>query len=209
MAGLRERKKAETRRRISDIATGLFLTRGYANVTVAEVAEAAGVSKMTVFNYFATKEDLLLDRQPENIEMLREVVVNRAPDQSVSAALREWCQDLLADGHPMSAVGDGVARFWGEVLGNQDLRNRWLQQGQELGDRLTEMLTGSIPDPDPWHAGAAAQFLGAAIGSVFTTAIKKQLAGVPVAQVRAEQADVIDMVFDMLDNGLGNYGARR
>src|ERR1044072_2134903 len=108
VAGLRERKKAETRRRISDIATGLFLTRGYANVTVAEVAEVAGVSKMTVFNYFATKEDLLLDRQRENIEMLRDAVVTRESGQSVSAELGEWCQDLLADGHPMSAVGDGV-----------------------------------------------------------------------------------------------------
>lgn len=62
MAGLRERKKWETRRRISDVATGLFFARGFDNVTIAEVAEAAGVSRMTVFNYFPRKEDLFLDR---------------------------------------------------------------------------------------------------------------------------------------------------
>ena len=206
MAGLRERKKAETRRRISDIATVMFLERGYANVTVAEVADAAGVSKMTVFNYFATKEDLLLDRQPENIEMLRDAVLNRGRGQSVSAALREWCQDMLAARHPMAAVGTGVTAFWKEVLANQDLRNRSLQQAEELGDALAEVLMEAIPD-DRWHAEAVARLLGATIGTVFTTAIKKQLSGVPVEQVRAEQLDVIDAAFDLLDSGLKNYGA--
>jgi AcrR family transcriptional regulator len=206
MAGLRERKKAETRRNISDIATGLFLARGYANVTVAEVAEAAGVSKMTVFNYFATKEDLLLDRQPENIEMLRDAVLNRGRDQSVSAALREWCQDMLAARHPMAGIGNNVARFWNEVMTNQDLRNRSLQQAQELGDAIADVLVESVPD-NRWHAEAVAQLLGAAIGTVFATAIKKQMSGVPVEQVRAEQIDVIDATFDLLDQGLARYGA--
>ena len=50
--GLRERKKQATRRMISDVATGLFVRRGFDAVTVAEIADAAGVSKMTVFNYF-------------------------------------------------------------------------------------------------------------------------------------------------------------
>ena len=58
--GLRERKKLATRRAISDIATGLFMERGFDNVTVAEVAEVANVAKMTVFNYFPRKEDLFL-----------------------------------------------------------------------------------------------------------------------------------------------------
>ncbi|HEX4224876.1 MAG TPA: TetR/AcrR family transcriptional regulator, partial [Pseudonocardiaceae bacterium] len=49
--GLRERKKRETRQRISNVATSLFMARGFDNVTVAEIAEAANVSKMTVFNY--------------------------------------------------------------------------------------------------------------------------------------------------------------
>jgi AcrR family transcriptional regulator len=202
--GLRERKKDETRRRISDIATRMFLTRGYANVTVAEVAEAAGVSKMTVFNYFATKEDLLLDHQPGNVAMMRAAVLERRPGQSVVSALREWCHRLLAEHHPMSAISDGVATFWNEILSNQDLRNRSLQQAQELTDALADTLAESIPGR--WQAEAAAQLIGATIGTVFSTAVRKQMNGVPLSQVREEQKSVIDAAFALLEHGLGPYG---
>jgi hypothetical protein len=119
--------------------------------------------------------------------------------------LREWCQDMLAARHPVAGIGDGVPAFWNEVMTNQDLRNRSLQQAQELGDALAQTLAHAIPD-DRWHAEAAAQLLGATIGTVFTTAIKKQLSGVPVEQVRTEQIDVIDAAFDLLDRGLATYG---
>lgn len=66
---LRERKKRETRQRISDEATMLFVARGFDEVTVAEIAKAAHVSAMTVFNHFPRKEDLFLDRIPEAVEL--------------------------------------------------------------------------------------------------------------------------------------------
>lgn len=60
--GLRERKKRQTRQYISDVATGLFIERGFDTVTVAEIADAANVSVNTVYNYFPAKEDLFFDR---------------------------------------------------------------------------------------------------------------------------------------------------
>ncbi|WP_405442222.1 TetR/AcrR family transcriptional regulator [Streptomyces avidinii] len=54
--GLRERKKAHTRRTIQEQALRLFLTQGYQNTTVEEIAAAAGVSHMTFFRHFPTKE---------------------------------------------------------------------------------------------------------------------------------------------------------
>ncbi len=59
--GRRERKKRQTRQAISDVATTLFLERGFDAVTVAEVARAADVAVQTVFNHFPTKEDLFFD----------------------------------------------------------------------------------------------------------------------------------------------------
>ncbi|TMD28420.1 MAG: helix-turn-helix transcriptional regulator, partial [Chloroflexi bacterium] len=58
MVGLRERKKQQTRQQIFEASQHLFARRGFAEVKVAEVAEAANVSEMTVYNYFPTKEDL-------------------------------------------------------------------------------------------------------------------------------------------------------
>jgi AcrR family transcriptional regulator len=63
MEGRRERKKQQTRQAISDVATALFLARGFDAVTVAEVARAADVAVQTVFNHFPTKEDLFFDEQ--------------------------------------------------------------------------------------------------------------------------------------------------
>jgi AcrR family transcriptional regulator len=59
--GRRERKKRLTRQAISDVATELFLARGFDAVSVAEVAAAADVAVQTVFNHFPTKEDLFFD----------------------------------------------------------------------------------------------------------------------------------------------------
>jgi AcrR family transcriptional regulator len=63
MEGRRERKKQQTRQAISDVATALFIERGFDAVTVAEVARAADVAVQTVFNHFPTKEDLFFDEQ--------------------------------------------------------------------------------------------------------------------------------------------------
>src|SRR4051812_44688099 len=86
--GLREFKKQRTRRELADTAMRLFASRGFDHVTVAEVAEAAGVSEKTVFNYFPTKEDLFYDEVPEREEAFRQVIRNRHPGESILDALR-------------------------------------------------------------------------------------------------------------------------
>jgi AcrR family transcriptional regulator len=69
--GLRERKKRMTRQLLSDTATTMFVERGFDAVRVAEIAEACAVSEKTVFNYFPTKESLLLDRLDDTLAALR------------------------------------------------------------------------------------------------------------------------------------------
>ena len=69
-SGLRERRKQETRQAISDIATLMFVDRGFDEVTIAAIADAAGVSKMTVTNHFPRKEDLVFDRVEEAVRDL-------------------------------------------------------------------------------------------------------------------------------------------
>src|SRR4051794_25928840 len=86
--GLRATKKARTREAISDAATELFMQRGFEAVTVAEIAEVADVSVKTVFNYFATKEDLYFDRADELIDNLVRAITEREPGRSIAASLR-------------------------------------------------------------------------------------------------------------------------
>ena len=95
MNGLRERKKAETRQAISDVATRLFEARGFEAVTVAEIAAAANVSAKTVFNYFPAKEDLFFDAKDASA-----TPSGRLPD----------VRPLLLDG-PLLARSNGLGRL--------------------------------------------------------------------------------------------------
>src|SRR6516162_10148616 len=87
--GLRARKKRLMRQQLSDTATRMFLNRGFDAVRVAEVAEACGVSEKTVFNYFPTKESLILDRLETTRASLRTGLADPAvpPVQAALAIL--------------------------------------------------------------------------------------------------------------------------
>lgn len=87
--GLREEKKKRTRKAISDMATKLFIERGYNNVTTAEIAERAQVSVPTLFNYFPTKESLVFDEDAEQEQQMVESVTMRKKGQAISTALLE------------------------------------------------------------------------------------------------------------------------
>jgi AcrR family transcriptional regulator len=95
MEGRRERKKRETAERIARAAAELFAERGYRSVSVVDVADAADVSEQTVYNHFATKEDLVFDRSGELDRALGEAVRNRRAGTSAAAAIRPVLQDIL------------------------------------------------------------------------------------------------------------------
>src|ERR1700675_2065613 len=93
--GLRARKKRLMRQQLSDAATRMFVERGFDAVRVAEVAEACGVSEKTVFNYFPTKESLVLDRLEAMVASLRTGLADAAVPP-VQAALRILDRELSA-----------------------------------------------------------------------------------------------------------------
>ncbi|MFI9235402.1 TetR/AcrR family transcriptional regulator [Streptomyces sp. NPDC053079] len=87
--GRRERKKAQTRQALADAAVRLFTERGFDNVGVREVAEAADVSLSTLFKHFPSKEALVFDLDADVESALIAAVRDRAPGQSVLHALRD------------------------------------------------------------------------------------------------------------------------
>lgn len=204
--GLRERKKRETRRLISDVASGLFIRRGFDEVTVAEVAAAAGVSKMTVFNYFPRKEDLFLDRHADRLRELTAVVRDRPAGESPATALRRHQHELLVTGHPLSGAIGGATGFWWVVRSSPALLSRFHEQEREIADVLAEVLAGETGDP--LRSRVVAALLTAAITTVFGHAVGRLVAGDDEAVVRREQAAVIDRAFDLAEQGVGGFGVR-
>ncbi|WP_406217202.1 TetR/AcrR family transcriptional regulator [Streptomyces decoyicus] len=205
---LRERKKLRTRQRISGEATLLFIRRGFDHVTVAEVARAAEVSTMTVFNYFPRKEDLFLDRIPEGRELLTRAVRERGADESPLAALRRLTLGLLAERHPLAGVGEGFEHFWRTVLDSPALRARGREAVEEMEDALAVLLAEAVGD----EAGVsgrdvrlAAALIIAGIRAAFAGAAARQLGGDPVDEVAVEQAEVLRRTFDALERALPGF----
>src|ERR1700752_2439703 len=93
--GLRDGKKRHVRQQLSYTATAMFLERGFDAVRVAEVADACGVSEKTVFNYFPTKESLVLDRLEDTMASLRTGLAEPAVPP-LQAALRILDGELTA-----------------------------------------------------------------------------------------------------------------
>jgi AcrR family transcriptional regulator len=162
MAGLRERKKRATRQLISNVATKLFTERGFDSVTVDEVAIAANVSKMTVFNYFARKEDLLFDHSDEPRALLRDGLANRGTHAPIPA-LRSLVHALVEERHHLVKVTPAAVAFWKVVAASATLRARTREIVAELERDLGRLLAESIgaPRSDPTAQLVATVLVGA------------------------------------------------
>lgn len=104
MAGLRDRKKQQTHDALSQAAIALFLKRGFDEVSVADIATAADVSKPTLFKYFATKQDLVLYRIADHAGEAARVV--KASETGLVEALRAHFVDGLKRRDPVTGLND-------------------------------------------------------------------------------------------------------
>lgn len=104
VAGLRERKKLATWRSIRAAALRLFDEHGYEAVSVEQIAAAADVSRATYFNYFASKEAVVFDQDPEERESWRAMMSARPAGEPLwdsLAAIMISFNERLADRVPL------------------------------------------------------------------------------------------------------------
>ena len=94
-AGLRELKKSRTRRLIADTAARLFAEQGYEQVAVTDVAREAEVAEQTVYNYFPSKEQLVIDRDQEVRDRLCALIRSRPSSTTPAAAVRDFVLELV------------------------------------------------------------------------------------------------------------------
>jgi AcrR family transcriptional regulator len=80
---LRERKKIDTRRRIHRAALELAIAQGPSGITIDDIAEAAGISPRTFFNYFATKDQAFVGLGADSVDEVTEALHARPAEESI------------------------------------------------------------------------------------------------------------------------------
>jgi AcrR family transcriptional regulator len=194
--GLREVKKQQTRELIAAQAMRLFATRGFDQVTVLEVAAAAGVSEKTVFNYFPTKEDLFYDEVPAREAALIGAIRERRPGESILQSLRR-----LQVAECPRLCSPGFATFARIIEDSPDLRAKEL----EIMARFSQVLAKAIQEElavDERDARIAAGLLISIHRQMFRMAREQALAGKHgPAAVRRLESD-LDRAYELLEHGL-------
>ncbi|MFI5695809.1 TetR/AcrR family transcriptional regulator [Kribbella sp. NPDC051586] len=200
--GRRERKKQQTRHAISDVATRLFLERGFDAVTVAEVARAADVAVQTVFNHFPAKEDLFFDEAGWWLgpaRAIREAPADADPIDVLEAHYLAGTRARVKVGHLAT-----WKQFVRTIEDSPALEARRRLQAAELETTLTEALDERTPD-HLRNRLIAAQY--AAAQKVLEEQLMRVLpdaaspSELAAAQTELEQA--ITQVFAVLRRGLG------
>ncbi|MDP9133660.1 MAG: TetR/AcrR family transcriptional regulator [Actinomycetota bacterium] len=203
--GLRARKKRVARQAIATTARRLFAERGYDTVTVAEVAAAADVSEKTVFNHFATKEDLAFAGREEGIAQFVAAITERPPSNSFLDVFRTMTHSVL---DVFVAGGDedllAVAKI---IRGSRTLQER-LTVGWESGAAaITAVIAEtSGADDDDLLPAIVARTLWFTHRSIFLAALNGLLAEEDRDQLAARLRVAADEAYDQLAGGLGKYG---
>jgi AcrR family transcriptional regulator len=206
--GLRERKKKQTRQQIFDAAHRLFRRRGFDSVTVAEVARAADVSEVTVFNYFPTKEDLFYGGMQFFEEQLIDAVRSRPRGESALAAFRRRLlqdADRLAAKETVDAIrmaAKAISASPALAARERDIVNRYTRQ---LASVLAEETGASADDAEPFGTAGAMMV----VHRVLVEHVRRQV----IARRRgAELADDFRSqarrAFRRLERGLGDYAIK-
>jgi AcrR family transcriptional regulator len=198
--GLRERKKARTRRAIADAAARLFAERGYEQVAVSDVAREAEVSEQTVYNYFQTKEQLVTDLDQHFQEELDQRIRTRSPGTSPAAAVRELVLDAV------EGIRSVPAEQWHGELGYLAAISPTVHRiALEMSDRQANAIATAIRESST-TTPEIAKLQGIALAGVFqiiiTEAGQRTLNGQSQDQIADELRPATEAVLDDLDRWL-------
>jgi len=198
--GLRERKKARTRQAIADAAARLFAERGYEQVAVSDVARAAEVSEQTVYNYFQTKEQLVVDREQHVQDKLSRLIRTRSPGVTPAAAIREFVLESV----------EGIRRIpaeqWRGELGYLAAISPTVHRlTLEMLDRQAAAIAAAISETEAISPGIA-RLQGIALAAVFQVLIdeagRRTREGQSQGRIADELRPTIEAIIDELDRWL-------
>jgi len=165
----RDRKKQATRRSLRNAALELVASRGFAHVTVEDIAEAADVATRTFFNYFPSKESAVIGADPERIDEMRTSLLMRpaeeAPLQALASVLVEYAATIEED---FDDLGEGKQAWFQRfcaVRADAGLLHAYAAHMAEIEEGLATTLAqrlGTDARHDPYPALVTATALSAA-----------------------------------------------
>jgi AcrR family transcriptional regulator len=205
--GLRELKKARTRRLIADTAARLFAERGYEQVAVRDVARMAEVAEQTVYNYFPTKQQLVTDREQEVQDRVVDLIRSRPPAVTPAAAIRDFVLAFVAE------ICDVPEENWrGEIGCLAAISPTVRRLVLDLIDRLAAALASAISDTSA-VTPEVAKLQGIALASVFRIIIseagERTRAGQSQAKIAKELSVIMDNILGELDRWFSVDARRR
>jgi AcrR family transcriptional regulator len=195
-----DRGGSKTRARIADVASELFLERGFDDVTIAEVAAAAGVSKVTVFSHFERKEDLLLDRLPDVVDIVRTAIRERTDDIGAVESIRRAAVELAEKRHVLSGLNGDIEPMMRTITASPVLIARLRAFAYEIETALAGEL-----DADARFAGNStlvAALLVAAYRTVAVETVRRRLAGDDLTDIAATHRQHLNQAFDAVEHGI-------
>jgi len=195
-----ERGGPQTRARIREIANGMFIERGFDNVTVAEIAREAGVSTVTVFNHFPSKEDLFLDRVDDAVEFLQSAVRERDPGVDVLESLRRTTLGLVDARHPVTGLDARSLPFFRTVATSPAL----VARARAIAALLQRTLADELERAEDF-AGDAGLFAALFIGgysAVLVGTAARALAGEDLEILLVGHRARFELLFESLRGGI-------
>jgi AcrR family transcriptional regulator len=198
--GLRERKKARTRRLIAETAARLFAERGYEHVAVSDVAREAEVAEATVYNYFRTKEQLVIDEDQEIQDRLCDLIRSRPSAMTPVAAIRDFALESVA------AIRSIPPEIWRGELGYLAAISPTIHRlALDLMDRQAAALAGAISDTTVIPPEVA-KLQGIALAGIFQIIIseagRRTVEGHSQAEIADELHPIVENILDELDSWL-------
>jgi AcrR family transcriptional regulator len=210
LPGLRERKKAQTRRRIAETARDLFVERGFERVTVAEIADAAEVSQKTVFNYFPTKEDIFYWQFQSFEEEMLDAIRTRGPGEPILEAFRRFLlsrRGLLGKHDPDSR--ERLIAINRMIRASPALLTREEQVMAGYATSLAELIAHDTrARPGDIRPRVAAHALMGVHRSLIDYTRNRIAAGELTPRLSRDVTAQAKHAFALLEDGLGAYGIR-
>jgi AcrR family transcriptional regulator len=192
-AGLRERKKSETRKAIRRAVLTLALRRGLDDLTTEEIAAEADVSVRTFHNYFGSKEEALVEAWRSDLQAYVDVLRSRPPEEPILVSLE----------HTLTQIAIHIDGAGHRSAGHVDLLRASVAGARERSVLLAEAVR-SVTDVVAQRTGTDAEtdLYPHLVTAVAIAATATTFQYVPVAASTAVRAQLLHEAFALLRAGL-------